>query len=554
MSNKRLFWVVAACLVVWAAFLPFRGVWAPDEARYAEVTREMAQNGDWLIPKLNGTLYTQKPPLFFDLARLASLPAGSVHTWAVKVPSLLGGVLTLLFVGLLGLELIGSKGVWLAPLLLGSMFKFAWQAQFGQIDMLLTGLIVAQVYIGLRVAGGRTPRLPGILSLAVLGAAGVLAKGAVGCLLPWLVLLCYFAARHDRTALKRLGLQWVVPAVLALSALWLGTAGLVEGWHYPHALLFHQSIQRYFEPWHHKAPFYYYFGVLFTDGLPYSLLLVPAAFQVVRRRAWKHSAALLPLVWMGVYLLFFSLSEGKRSVYILPLFPAMALLLAYGILELDTPGGTRIGFEWAFVVLAALFLGLGAYGFAQVPAQYRSVRLPIAAGALLLTAGCLIALLLAKRHRTLPGVSVMAVSALLFMLVTGLPVVRALDHVKAPAALAKELEPVLNQGGRLAVYPTLVPSVNYYTRTTTPVFARSEKALAVRFLLEGDGHRLLVREDAWPSIPAGALVHLQTIFIGDDAYWLLAPNPHERQGVKSGVSRNSGGTGKVLQGSEGTGR
>ncbi len=549
MSNKRLFWVLAACLAVWAAFLPFRGVWAPDEARYAEVSREMAQSGNWLIPKLNGALYTQKPPLFFDLVRLASLPAGTVHPWAVKIPSLLGGILALMLVGLIGSKLMGPKGAWLAPLILGSMFKFAWQAQFGQIDMLLTALVVAQVYLGLRVADGRTRRLPGILWLAALGTLGVLAKGAVGCLLPWLVLMCYLAARRDRPGLRRLGLHWVVPAVILLSALWLVTAGLVEGWHYPYALLFHQSLQRYFEPWHHKAPFYYYFGVLFTDGLPYSLLLIPVGYQIVRNRSWRHPDVLLLLVWMAVYLLFFSFSEGKRSVYILPIFPAMALLLARGILKADGPGGARSGFQWTFLVLAAVFLGLGGYGLAQVPAHYRSVRAPIAAGALLLVAGCLVAFLSIKRRRTPQGVATMAAFSLLFVLVTGLPVVRALDHVKSPTALAAELEPVLQGGGRLGVYPTLVPSVNFYARTTTPVFTRVEKHRAVSFLLAGHGRRLLVRQDAWPHLPAGALVRLRTTFIGDDAYWLLAPRSLDSLGKGSG-----GGPPRPGQRSEGLGR
>jgi len=550
---KRLFWVLVACLAVWAAFIPSRGVWAPDEARYAEVTREMALGNDWLIPELNGELYAQKPPLFFDLARLVSLPAESVHAWAVKVPSLVAAALSLLLVGLLGLRLMGPQGAWLAPLLLGTMFKFAWQAQFGQIDMVLTGLVVAQIYLGLRTSSGQTPRLRGIMVLSLLGAAGVLAKGPVGCLLPWFILVAYLAIRRDWPSLRRLGLPWIISLVLALTAFWLLLAGLVEGWHYPEALVFHQSVQRYFEPWHHKAPFYYYLGVLFTDGLPYSLLLVPMAAHLIRRRTWKEPGALLPLVWMAVYLLFFSLSEGKRSVYILPMFPGMALLLAYGILNVHLERWPVKGFKRAFLALGALFLGLGIYGIANIPVHYRAMCLPIAAGAVALSSGCLAALLFTERKRILTGVVWMACSSLLFLLLTGIPVVRALDPVKAPLDLAAKLKPAIAAGGTLAVFPTLVPSVNFYTRSTTPVFSRGEEGVAVRFLHEGRRRLLLARKDAWRIRPAPHdITRLGETRIGNDIYLLLGPSendPARGQGASAEKETRGGG-----QTSEGLGR
>jgi len=512
---------MALCLVAWLSLLPARGVWAPDEARYAEVTREMRQSQSWLIPKLNGRLYTQKPPLFFDAARIASLPAKDVPEWAVKVPSLAGALLTLLFLGLIAARLAGPKALWLAPLLLGTMVKFSWQAQFGQIDMMLTALVVAQVYVGLRFSSGQGRRWGGIALLAFLGTAGVLTKGPVGCLLPWLILLVYFSARRDWKTLVRLGLHYAVPLVLILCGAWLLYAGWSQGWDYPHGLLFKQSVQRYFEPWHHKAPFYYFLGILFTDGLPFSVLLVPAIAPLIRGSRWKEPGALLPLVWMAVYLVFFSLSPAKRSVYILPLFPAMALLLAYAFLNVEQGAWSFKGFGRTLGGLALLFAVLGVVGISEVPAGFRYLAGWLAVGAALLVAGCLTAWVLGARGKTTAGISAMALLSLLFFALTGGVVARVLDQVKTPRSLGEAIHRRVERGAEVGIFPSLVPSINYYGECTTRVFGLRRKKEAMTFLSSGGDRLLIVKEDDWGSKTTPGIKTLERSRIGRARYLLL---------------------------------
>ncbi len=264
--QKNVLLAVTFCLCCWMLLLPARGVWAPDEARYAEVAREMKEQGEWLIPSLNGELYTQKPPLFFDMIRLFSIGSEGVPEWAAKMPSIAGALGTLILVALLAARLYGPKGAWLAPLLLGTTMKFFWNAQFGQIDMWLTFLVTFQIYLGLGVAWGQARRHLAIPGLMVLGFAGMISKGPVGCLLPWLVVGLYLAVRKDWPGLKRVGLPWIIPGVIVLTALWLAAAGLVEGWHYPQGLLWKQTVTRYMDPWHHYKPWYYFLGVILTVG------------------------------------------------------------------------------------------------------------------------------------------------------------------------------------------------------------------------------------------------------------------------------------------------
>lgn len=523
MERRRVLFVLLLCASVWAALLPARGVWAPDEARYAVVAREMKEAGRLLVPLLNGETYTQKPPLFFDLVQGASALSEGVPEWAVKVPSLLGGLLTLLFTALIAARLMGPRGAWLAPLLLGSLFKFGWQAQFGQIDMVLAALVTGQLALGLRLGAGQGSRRLGITALSLLAFLGVLAKGAVGCLLPWLILAAWFLLRRDREGLRRVGLGWTAGWTLLLAALWLGAAGLQAGWDYPRALVFKQSVQRYLEPWHHKAPPYYYLGVLLADGLPFSLLLVPLAAPLLRKKAWREPGALLPLLWMAVYLAFFSLSPGKRSVYILPLYPGLALLLAYGFLNLDLGRWRPRGFVLAYTVLAGLFAALSAGVLWKVPETYRALVPSLAAGGLLLAAGALLAAWWTFKGRAVAGAAAMAGAALLFVPVAVVPAASLLDRTKTPRAFAEAARPVLSGGGTLAVFPSLVPSVNYYTGRRTPVFDKADREGALRFLSSGAGRLLLARKADWGE--AAPFPVLYEGPIGDDRYLLLASAP-----------------------------
>jgi 4-amino-4-deoxy-L-arabinose transferase-like glycosyltransferase len=360
-----------------------------------------------------------------------------------------------------------------------------------------------------------------ILALGGLAFLGIVSKGLPGAALPWLVLAAYGAARRDWQGLNRLGLQWVVLLTAALSAAWLAAAGAAAGWDYPASLVIKQSVERALNPWHHQAPWYYFLGIFWSDGLPYSLVLVPMIAPLIRGRSWKEPGALLPLVWMAVYLLVFSLSGGKRSVYILPLFPAMALMLAYGLANFQLQRWPVAGLRRVLLFLSAFFPGLFVAALFLAPPKLGPAVPWLAAGAAFLTAGSLAAWFLSGRGRVLSGAVALAASCLAFAAVTLWPLARYLDETKAPRAVVARVAPVLERGGTLAVYPNLVPSVNYYARTVTPVFKKDQRHLALAFLAESPDHLILAEGDALKEKPLkGAEAVLQTA-IGQDTFYLL---------------------------------
>lgn len=350
-GRRDLLLLAALAALLFLPGLGRRDLWNPDEARYAQVAREMRQTGSYALPHLNGQVYTQKPPLlFWSMAAVGAL-RGEVDETAARLPSALAAIGTVLLVFRLGERLFGRRAGWLAALTFATCFKILWQGRFGQIDMLLTALVTLGVWFWVR---GSTENRPGLYPLFFLCAGlATLAKGPVGLLPPLLSILAFLAITRNGAEAKhlRIGLGLLLWAAVVLA--WLIPAFLSGGREYLDQIVFKQNVTRYADPWHHHQPWYYYLTVIPADFFPWSFLL-PGALVVGWKRfsgKWRESY-LFCLCWMAVTVLFFSLSPAKRTVYILTMYPAMALMVGAALdrLAVDWPRDRR----WLQIPLAAL--------------------------------------------------------------------------------------------------------------------------------------------------------------------------------------------------------
>ncbi|HXT22381.1 MAG TPA: glycosyltransferase family 39 protein, partial [Thermoanaerobaculia bacterium] len=144
--RRDLLLLALAAALLFLPGLGRRDLWNPDEARYAEVAREMRDAGSWALPRLNGAIYTQKPPLLFWLIDGASLLTGEVDETAARLPSALAGIGAVLLVYRLGRRFHGRRAGLLGAAAFATCFKVMWQARFGQIDMLLAFLVALQLW------------------------------------------------------------------------------------------------------------------------------------------------------------------------------------------------------------------------------------------------------------------------------------------------------------------------------------------------------------------------------------------------------------------------
>ncbi|HET8818445.1 MAG TPA: glycosyltransferase family 39 protein [Xanthomonadaceae bacterium] len=358
-----LFWLVA--LLVLGAGLGLRDPWPADEPRFALVAKQMVESGQWLFPMRGDALYPDKPPLFMWLQALAYEVSGHWRI-AFLLPSLLASLVTLWCVVDLGARLWTRRvGLYAGWALLFAL-QFTWQSKRAQIDPLVTCFITLANYGLLRHALRGPDWWMWTLGWAAAG-LGTITKGVGVIALLMLLPAAVASLRGWPVRLHARDLRWWLGplAFLAACALWLVPMLLAVVAHapeydaYARDILFRQTAVRYADAWHHHQPAWYFLEVMATTWLP-ALLALPWAIPAWRRRLRRRDPRyLLPLAWWALVFVFFTLSTGKREVYILPALPMACLALAPllpGIVR--KPAARALAFGFA-ALLAVAFLGVG---------------------------------------------------------------------------------------------------------------------------------------------------------------------------------------------------
>ena len=527
-------------------FLPWLGrrdLWNPDEARYAEVAWEMREAGAWALPRLNGETYAEKPPLFFWAIRAAALLTGGVGETATRLPSALAAIAATLLVFRLGLRLFGRRAAWLAAAVFATSFKVLWQARFGQIDMVLTAFVTLAMWWFVR---GHDERRPGFYALFFVACGlATLAKGPAGLLPPLLAVVAFLIWSGEAEEIRRLriGRGLLLWALVVLA--WLVPAALAGGREYLEHIVLRQNLTRYANPWHHFKPWYYYLTVVPGDFFPWSLLL-PSAFVVGRRAEGPaRQGVQLAASWALVTLLFFSLSPGKRSVYMLTMYPAMALLVAAALDRLAALWPRRrrwatVPFAVAALFAAGLVVAVATVGprRPEVGALGGDLFVWSLAGALLpLLAGASVACWAARRGRLGRATGWLAAGMGGLMLAGAFAVMPRFDRVKSGRAMASALLARMGPDERYGIFPRLDNTLLFYARRYAVPLDDAEALRA--FAASEERVWVLARRADWTRLeqrpPLVAVLRDADPFQG---YLLLTNRPSE---AESGPSRPAPG-------------
>lgn len=386
-TERRDAWFLfAIAFVVLAAGYGLREPWPADEPRFVLVARQMAESGDFLFPHRGGELYPDKPPFYFWLLALAHAVIGSWR-WSFLLPSLLAALGTLGLTWDLARRLWTPRaGIWATVAVLVT-FQFIYQAKRAQIDPTLVFLTTLSFY-GLCRHLLLGPAWRWFWAGCFAAGLGVITKG-VG-FLPLLALLPFAAmARWNWAGLAPLGRdngnggRWAlgVLAFLAAIALWLGPvlavglgSGDPEHQQYLQNILFKQTAQRYADPWHHREPAWYFLQVVLLFWLPFSLALPWLAKPWAQAWKMRDARVWLPLSWFALVFVFFSVSAGKRDMYLLPALPALALASAPFLERITERTGFRRAVLVFVLLLSFVLLAGGALALLSDPQYARSLK------------------------------------------------------------------------------------------------------------------------------------------------------------------------------------
>lgn len=367
-----LIWILALAAIVIGAGLGLRDPWPADEPRFAQIAREMVMSGDWLFPTRGGELYSDKPPVFMWLIAAFYALLGNLRI-AFLLPSAIASLATLALLHDLTRRLWTPRIANVAALLLLGSLQFVLQGKTAQIDALVAFWIMLGVYGLLRHLIDGPAFNCYLIGWFAMG-MGIITKG-VG-FLPILLLVPYaaLALTHGHQNVIKPHITMLVGPVIMLStvALWLipvlltisadGDPKLLA---YRDDILFRQTAERYTDSWGHLKPWYYLIvSVIPIFWLPVSLALPYLIKPWYRAFVAYDARIVLPLVWIVLFIAFFSASPGKRGVYILPALPMLGLVAAPFIEDLLFKQGSRIAVSLILGILAIVGISIGLAGIA----------------------------------------------------------------------------------------------------------------------------------------------------------------------------------------------
>jgi 4-amino-4-deoxy-L-arabinose transferase-like glycosyltransferase len=417
---------------------------APDEPYFGEGAREMVVDGKWAVPHVNGVVTTDKPPLFFWLIALFSLPFGAVSSLTARLPSFLAALGSVALVMRLGRRLGGEADGALAGLLLATTY-LAWdKGRMAQIDALLCFLVLTALSaFEAHRSGDATGRKAGLLFWAATGLA-VLAKGPVGLVIPVGIAIATLAFDRNLRAWRSFA-PWIGPAVfLVIVGAWMAIATIGGQGEYSVWAAFEKHVlNRAIHGMHHRQPPWYYGKVLPVQLLPWSGLLPGALLLAWRRRHAPADRVLL--VWAVFVVALFTISTEKRDLYVLPAFPAFALLFTRLVRAVEEEGAREPAphRRWVTVPLAVTGAVFAAAALALPIAARRYPEYPkaplLAVAAAMLAGGAAIAIV-ASRGRVRGAVLAAAAAVSVAYLTAAAVAYPAFDPFRSARAFTGEVE------------------------------------------------------------------------------------------------------------------
>ena len=347
--------------LLWFGTLNYRHLIPSDEGRYAEIAREMLVTGDWVTPRYNGYKYFEKPPLQI-WTTAAAFNLFGIGDWQARLWTALTGFLTIVFIGFTGARIYSPRAGCLAAIALASSPMWVVGGHINSLDMGLSAFLVAAL-CSLLLA--QTSRNSGdtrgwMWACWAFMALATLSKGVIGLAIPSMVFVVYSITAWDWKIWKRLHIISGTILFLAITAPWF----VLVAQRNPEFLEFffiHEHLQRFTQTAHSRTgPIYYFIPLLLIGFLPWIAQTPEALAQAWRERNREFSSGWLLTCWFAVIMGFFSISQSKLPGYIIPVFPALALLVGH---RLDRNLGVSNSLALPWQLQALFFAILGVIGF-----------------------------------------------------------------------------------------------------------------------------------------------------------------------------------------------
>jgi 4-amino-4-deoxy-L-arabinose transferase-like glycosyltransferase len=361
-STKGWLFIIIFALF-WFGTLNYRHLIPSDEGRYAEMAREMLLTGDWITPRYNGYKYFEKPPLQI-WATAVTFQFFGMGEWQARLWAGLTGFLTILLIGFTGSRIYNARVGWLAAIVLASSPMWIISGHFNSLDMGLSAFLVAALCSLLlaQTAQDKNQSRNWMWACWAFMALATLSKGLIGAAIPAMVFVAYSLSTWDWKIWTRLKLFSGMAIYLIITTPWFVMVALRNS-EFLEFFFIHEHLQRFTEDTHSRTgPIYYFVPLLLIGILPWLFQIPGAIAQAWQERRQEFSSSWLLVCWFVVIFAFFSVSQSKLPGYIIPIFPALALLIG-NRLDHVLGDNNSLPLSWKLQTLGFAVLGCSGFFF-----------------------------------------------------------------------------------------------------------------------------------------------------------------------------------------------
>lgn len=345
------------CAVLYFPYLGTAPFFDKGEPREAMAVQDIVRRGEWLVPLKRATDVPSKPPLFHWSAAAAYHVTGRLDEATIRLPSAIYATLGVVLIYLLARKLFNAETALYAGAILATTLVYQDQALDARVDMTLCFFVMLSLALFYSLYRGfLTHPFWYYLFFAVTG-IGTLAKGPLGILLPALVAGAFVLAKRKWDLLAKFIFHPGIILMLGLAAGWYVIAVTRGGAGFFDRQILQENLSRFAGGSGHSHPIYYYIPYLFSQALPWGLLLPVVLWDSFKKGAPSGENTLYLKIWFAVMFVFFSIALGKRPVYLLPLYAALAILMAQWFVGHNGAGGGR-SYYYRAVALLAGFTGV----------------------------------------------------------------------------------------------------------------------------------------------------------------------------------------------------
>lgn len=462
---KDTFILALAIAIIYSILLSSRPLSVPDEARYAEIPREMVVTHNYITPHLNYVKYFEKPALFYWLQ------AGAIKLWgdnelAVRMPNALMALFGCLLTYGIGRLIYNRRTGIIASLILASSALYFVMGHLVTIDMTLSTFLTASLFCWL--LGIRTKQSLAYYGFYAFAALAVLTKGLIGLIFPAMIIGSWILILNEWQLLKRIYLPSGILIFLAIAAPW----HLLVQWYNPEFLRFYLLDQQFLRYFTHSAnrsqPPGFFIPVLLLGFLPWAIFIVQAyCYNLPKWQDRKQNKfTLFLLLWPTLIFLFFSLSHSQLIPYLLPIFPPLAILIGRYLSDqwdLKTPfPGTRWGY--AAIPLLIFFAAVGGLIVNHIHKLLvlSTIKREILALSLIWLCSSLLATFFIWHKRAIAAFSAILIGSLLVYFLVLIAMPKA--DTRSIKTLALTIKPHMQPGDEVVTYQNYYQDLPFYLK------------------------------------------------------------------------------------------